>query len=447
MLGDTVNMIEKIIKSPTEIDLSVINQLNEKMVGLKTSINKDDNHAMHTHSIGYEKLVGGNATQADVDALVNKTRSTFEKIQVTRKNVTFVNKRIEDLNARMKRVVAQNDKLFKIRSNVEWMVNKIERCKKSEDCDEGDEIDISQVEKLIADINLQLKTGEEDQQTAEYIGELNKYIASLENYLQESQNTIGKLSSQNLENALKVNEEAVKAHDDANPIDQLGGGMEKDIKDQLKDEFNVVPNFHDRFCFYHCILKYIEKDTILAGGDRVQLGGLDELVWKKGQDALKKLSMISKLTDVEKGDHIKKLKIVEFLEYVNKLLLYDKDEDKRIFLLQENTKAVNQFFIDLQEGKDQFLNDFKAKFKKQNDEEGGETKTLIYSDLYDLITSYDYSEEGFKINLGKEIENFLDEQLIISEKKNTKFKLIIQDFNQLIFFKKRYRYQKSIRKY
>jgi len=106
--------------------------------------------------------------------------------------------------------------LFKLRTNIEWIVNKIERCKDEDapdgDCDETvSPQEIQHLQDVIDDITKQLQTNEEDADTSHYIAEINKYISSFENYLQESQNTLMSLSGENFASLVKNRSDTGKA--------------------------------------------------------------------------------------------------------------------------------------------------------------------------------------------------------------------------------------------
>ena len=115
----------------------------------------------------------------------------------------YINRNIQDFNIRLNEVIKRNKLLFKLRSNIEWIVNKLERCKNEDapdDCDSPTNAEVEQLEDIIRNIRKELNTNINDQETSLYLDEITKYISSFENYLNETQKTLFSMGSQTFDN-------------------------------------------------------------------------------------------------------------------------------------------------------------------------------------------------------------------------------------------------------
>jgi len=183
-ISNSIELMKNILNN---IKNSNDTNLQEKQINILENYRKD--------GIFVPSMTGGNAK----DKL-----QKVEAIAKTKKNNTvYINRNIQDFNIRLNEVIKKNKLLFKLRSNIEWIVNKLERCKHEDavdDCDSPTPSDTKELEKIIDQIQRELNTTQNDQDTSLYLDEITKYISSFENYLNETQKTLFSMGSTTFDN-------------------------------------------------------------------------------------------------------------------------------------------------------------------------------------------------------------------------------------------------------
>ena len=171
-------MIEGVINTPTEVDLSVLSKFDdlEEKIGINTTYKK----MMQFLKI-LIKQYGGKWTQEDLEGLEAYVLETKNRVLGQYDNISFLDKKVQSLNLRMNNVVKSNEKLFEIRAKVEFLVNKLEQVKdKSEDYD----LILDRIQQMMKDINDQTRSNKKDEELAEYVGNLESYVTKLEAYVE-----------------------------------------------------------------------------------------------------------------------------------------------------------------------------------------------------------------------------------------------------------------------
>ena len=223
MLETFVEAIEKLAKKPMEVDFSIkansdgsktiVNGIPFGSSGTVTiPVHPVSDHArspIDTYAKGGARqykyvglgrkiqdnsasfLKGGNKSYEDLDEVITKSQ---EKILNSFRNIDFMNKKIKDLNERLTQTVKKNEDFFKIRTEIEWMVNRLEECM-GENCDKKSvEKNFEKLWSIIKGIQEKAtKTEEVDVDMVTYIQGLEKYVGMLESQVKSSARTIGSL--------------------------------------------------------------------------------------------------------------------------------------------------------------------------------------------------------------------------------------------------------------
>lgn len=218
MLETMINGLEKYIQSSKtiEIDLSQVHKQTQK-------------GGMHFDEF-----------QAQV---LNDMTGLADHISSINNDKTFLESKIKNLHDRMKNIVVQNDLLFKIKSEVEWMVNQLENSNEGE----GEKVIPQDFTDLYKNIHAMIEKAKvegnkSDIATAEYIHQLENHAHTLATFLKDNNKLLKSTTTDNIElkdksvaNKLVIETEINKSINKQNitPINQnitaQGGGSFKDI--------------------------------------------------------------------------------------------------------------------------------------------------------------------------------------------------------------------------
>jgi hypothetical protein len=181
-LSNMVKLFEKMMKPSTTVDLLV----SAKTGATGTTITDK----IDINTLGLPQK-GGEKTYNDVMKLVVDNKDgLIGAVQ----NVKFLDDKIQSLNKRMATIVEDNENLFRVRAQVEWIVNRLEECVGG-DCDDATvSQDFGKLYKLIEGITTKLRDENADKQLSEYIHKLEKYVGNLENQISSSKKTMSRIS-------------------------------------------------------------------------------------------------------------------------------------------------------------------------------------------------------------------------------------------------------------
>lgn len=139
----------------------------------------------------------------------------------------FLEKKITSLHERMTNIITKNDELFKIKAEIEWIVNQLENVDNS--IDKASQQDFEElygkIQKMIGVAKTQ---GAIDQNIADYIHKLEEYASYLENFIKSNEKTLG---------SIKI--------DKINPKDDTVNEKIQ-IDDQIKSIANKITNAQDQ---------------------------------------------------------------------------------------------------------------------------------------------------------------------------------------------------------
>lgn len=202
MLEYFVDMIEKMAKNPTEIDVNVKSNLNNQMLEYATKTSMSLGDAVSNVKRFDLQHGGSEKSFEDLELLIN---SNAESILNSFSNIEFLNKKMTSLNDRMKQVVESNDSLFKLRAEVEWVVNTLENCSDGTCDKKAVSHNFDKLWKIVNGIQTKIKDGEKfDAEVVKYVNGLEKYVGVLETQLSSADRTVRSLD--------KKNEEKVTLH-------------------------------------------------------------------------------------------------------------------------------------------------------------------------------------------------------------------------------------------
>lgn len=217
MLETMINGLEKYIQSSKTIEID-LSQVHNKQKG-----------GMHFDEF-----------QAQV---LNDMTGLADHISSINNDKTFLESKIKNLHDRMKNIVVQNDLLFKIKSEVEWMVNQLENSNEGE----GEKVIPQDFTDLYKNIHAMIEKAKvegnkSDIATAEYIHQLENHAHTLATFLKDNNKLLKSTTTDNIElkdksvaNKLVIETEINKSINKQNitPINQnitaQGGGSFKDI--------------------------------------------------------------------------------------------------------------------------------------------------------------------------------------------------------------------------
>ncbi len=164
MLETMITGLEKFVESKKDFDVSI------KKITLKGG------------AMGYEQFN---------DSLMQSMGELTGYIDKIDEDKNFIEKKITNLQERMKTIVEQNEKLFTIKAEIEWMVNQMENGDGKGNVEEKDFTEL--YSKVTGMINDAKSKGSISTDIAKYIGQLEEYSSYLENYIKANNKTLGSI--------------------------------------------------------------------------------------------------------------------------------------------------------------------------------------------------------------------------------------------------------------
>ena len=201
MLESMMGMVEKI--KGKKIDIEMISKLDSN--GQINTNTAKINGNLYEDAETIQKQKGGSG-KSDVFALEQQLLGLKDKADDSAGNIDFLDKKMADLNARMKTIIEDDENIFKLRAKIEWMVNKLEEV--GEEDAQKAELDLNNIKKLVDEIQGKMNNSKEDK-LVEYIHGLEKYISMLDAQTKSSVKTIESMSGKNLEEMNKHVDENV----------------------------------------------------------------------------------------------------------------------------------------------------------------------------------------------------------------------------------------------
>lgn len=213
MLETFVELMEKMTKHPMKVDFSIKSKLDDQIMTYDTQAMVDGvlaGKATGKTFVQYGQPVfaqsdefrgfqlgGAMKSYKDLETIVTESE---EKILNSFRDVKFLNDKISELNTRMTKVVRENEELFKIRAEIEWIVNKLEECV-GENCDKKSVTEnFEKLWSIIKNIQEKAKTSEDlDEGMAGYIQGLEKYVGMLESQVKSSRRTLDGMSKKHMD--------------------------------------------------------------------------------------------------------------------------------------------------------------------------------------------------------------------------------------------------------
>jgi len=258
MLEYFVDMIEKMAKNPAEIDLNLKSNLNNKMVEYQTNTSMNFGDVVNTikqFDLNTANLQngGGEKTFEELEQIITANE---EAILNSFSNIEFLNKKMTSLNERMKQVVDNNDSLFKLRAEVEWVVNTLENCADGTCDSKAVSHNFDKLWKIVNGIQEKIKGGETfDAKIVEYISGLEKYIGVLETQLNSADRTLKALDTKN--------EETMQTHvknleSELNKKSQTGGLL---MEEQYEKENEKRKNINENIDLKYINCEFTLKDA------------------------------------------------------------------------------------------------------------------------------------------------------------------------------------------
>ena len=166
MLETMIEGIEKYMKTPVEFE-NVINKI-----------------VLKGGDMSFDVFVGD---------ITNEMDELDKHMLVIKSDKKFIETKIVDLHTRMKNIVEEQEKLFKIKTEIDWIVKELENK------EEGEIMKAENYEELYKKLQTSIKAAKEgstiNKQIADYVHKLEEYAAYLENFIKANQNTIETLDT------------------------------------------------------------------------------------------------------------------------------------------------------------------------------------------------------------------------------------------------------------
>ena len=169
-----------------------INMLETMINGLEKYIQSSKTVEVNLKKI---KLSGGglNFEEFQNSVLLEMT-GLSEHITSIDKDKKFLESKIENLHDRMKNIVVTNDILFKIKGEIEWMVNQLENVGDGEKGEKVIPQDFTELYEKIQGMIVKAKEeGKINNQMSEYVHKLEEYASYLENFIKSNNKTLGSI--------------------------------------------------------------------------------------------------------------------------------------------------------------------------------------------------------------------------------------------------------------
>ncbi len=165
MLETMINGLEKYIKSNKDLDINV------KKITLKGG------------AMGYDQFQ---------DLIMQDMTSLADHIDGIDADKQFLESKITELHGRMNDIVNKNEELFKIKAEIEWIVNQMENVDDGADKAGTQEFD-DLYSKIKGMIDTAKSKGTISKSIADYIHKLEEYAAYLENFIKTNDKTLGSI--------------------------------------------------------------------------------------------------------------------------------------------------------------------------------------------------------------------------------------------------------------
>ena len=161
---------------------------------------KDASKSNNVTKVSYDlyRVGGAGATQGDVASLISEMNTIDSKADDNNKSFVFVTDKMKSMQERMAKIVDDANGIYKLRSEIEWLVNKLEEL--GEDSDKKEvEINLDALKKVVESIKTKMSESEQKYDgVATYVSGLEKYISTMEAFLASSKQTISGLSNANV---------------------------------------------------------------------------------------------------------------------------------------------------------------------------------------------------------------------------------------------------------
>ncbi len=165
MLETMITGLEKYVQSSKDLDINV------KKITLKGG------------AMGYD---------AFQDAILRDMGELTAHIDGIDQDKNFLEGKITELHKRMNDIVTQNDQLFKLKAEIEWIVNQMENVDSGESKAGQQEFD-ELYGKITGMIKAAKEKGTISKSIADYIHKLEEYAAYLENFIKSNDKTLGSI--------------------------------------------------------------------------------------------------------------------------------------------------------------------------------------------------------------------------------------------------------------
>ncbi len=206
MLETMITGLEKYVQSSKDLDINV------KKITLKGG------------AMGYD---------AFQDAILRDMGELTAHIDGIDQDKNFLEGKITELHKRMNDIVTQNDQLFKLKAEIEWIVNQMENVDAGESKAGQQEFD-ELYGKITGMIKAAKEKGTISKSIADYIHKLEEYAAYLENFIKSNDKTLGSIK---LEKQAPKNDTVKEKQSDATKI----GDFVTDIMSKPDDVANTAP--------------------------------------------------------------------------------------------------------------------------------------------------------------------------------------------------------------
>ena len=149
-------------------------------------------------------LIGGAAMGYDQfkDNILDNMNTLSDHIINIDEDKKFLETKISDLHNRMSKIITQNDNLFKIKAEVEWIVNQMNNVE-----DDTSKVEPQDFNELYGKIKNMIDTaktkGSINQPISEYIHKLEEYASYLENFIRTNNIAINSINTEKLQSMNK----------------------------------------------------------------------------------------------------------------------------------------------------------------------------------------------------------------------------------------------------
>ena len=231
MLETMITGLEKYVESSKNMDINV------KKITLKGG----------AANMGYDEFN---------DLIMQDMSSLSDHIEGIDKDKIFLESKIGELHTRMQNIVTQNEELFKIKAEVEWIVNQMENVDDAAGKAGQQEFD-DLYTKIKTMIDIAKSKGTISQNISDYVLKLEEYASYLENFIKTNDKTLGSIKLENvasMKQAVNVKKEKeVNLGNDASKLTKIEPNVEQvavvedvaAIAKKAEDEYNAKQKEYD----------------------------------------------------------------------------------------------------------------------------------------------------------------------------------------------------------